>query len=312
MVVGAPSEASSATGVNGNGSNNSAPRSGAAYVFARSGTTWTQQAYLKASNTDADDQFGTSLAVSGDTVVVGAPAERSNATGVNGDQSNNSLPNAGAAYVFFYQNGPVTTGWTQRAYLKASDADANDNFAASVAVSDGTVVVGVLGEDSNATGVNGDSSNNSGTNSGAAYVFARGGTSNAPTWSFQYYLKASNAEANDFFGKSVAVSGDLVVVGAHGESSNALGINGDQSNNSVFGSGAAYVFGPPLLAAVLTIVGSGPGQATISWTPPLAGVALQETLSLSALGWSNSPTGETNPITIPFSAPTKFFRLFKP
>src|SRR5207244_6154961 len=107
VVVGAPMEASNATGVDGNGSNNSAGNSGAAYVFVRSGTTWTQQAYLKASNTGADDQFGYSVAILGSTVVVGAPFEDSNATSVNGDGNNNSATNSGAAYVFFFRNGPV-------------------------------------------------------------------------------------------------------------------------------------------------------------------------------------------------------------
>ncbi|MBI5773279.1 MAG: cadherin domain-containing protein, partial [Verrucomicrobia bacterium] len=74
--------------------------SGAAYVFTRSGTTWTQQAYLKASNTGELDYFGYSVAVSGDTVVVGAYWEDSNATGVNGTQADNSAAESGAAYIF--------------------------------------------------------------------------------------------------------------------------------------------------------------------------------------------------------------------
>jgi hypothetical protein len=86
--------------VNGNQSNNSALDSGAAYVFVRSGTTWSQRAYLKASNTDAYDQFGYSVAVSGNTAVVGARNEGSSATGVNGNQGNNSASLAGAAYIF--------------------------------------------------------------------------------------------------------------------------------------------------------------------------------------------------------------------
>ncbi len=69
-------------------------------MFVRSGTIWSQEAYLKASNTEQHDHFGQSVAVSGDTVVVGAPGEDSNANGVNGDQSNNSADGAGAAYVF--------------------------------------------------------------------------------------------------------------------------------------------------------------------------------------------------------------------
>jgi hypothetical protein len=100
VVVGAYGENSNATGMNGDESNNSAVDSGAAYVFVRSGTIWSQQAYLKASNTDSGDLFGHSLAITGDTVVVGAFSEDSNSTGVNGDQSNNSESYSGAAYIF--------------------------------------------------------------------------------------------------------------------------------------------------------------------------------------------------------------------
>ena len=99
LVVGAPYEASAATGVNGDQADNSAADAGAAYVFARSGTVWTQQAYLKASNTNGGDGFA-SVAISGDTVVVGATGESSAATGVNGNQADNTAARAGAAYVF--------------------------------------------------------------------------------------------------------------------------------------------------------------------------------------------------------------------
>jgi len=100
VVVGAYLEASNATGVNGNQSANSANGSGAAYVFTRSAGVWSQQAYLKASNTGAGDLFGISVAIAGDTVVVGAYGEASNATGVNGTQSDNSAGTSGAAYVY--------------------------------------------------------------------------------------------------------------------------------------------------------------------------------------------------------------------
>jgi hypothetical protein len=107
VVIGSYGEDSNATGVNGDQSNNSAIDSGAAYVFVRSGTTWSQQAYLKASNTGAGDSFGGSLAVSGDTVVVGAFFEDSSARGVNGNQSSNSATDSGAAYIFTgVGNGP--------------------------------------------------------------------------------------------------------------------------------------------------------------------------------------------------------------
>ena len=234
VVVGARSEGSNATGVNGDQNDNSAPNSGAAYVFVRNGTTWSQQAYLKASNTGENDRFGGSVAVSGDTVVVGAVDEDSIATGVNGNQSDNTATSAGAAYVFVRSG----TTWSQQAYLKASNPNSFDYFGTSVAVSRDTVVVGAEGEDSNATGVNGDQTDNSSISSGAAYVFTRSGT----TWSQQAYLKASNTDLIDNFGNSVALSRDTVVVGAVFESSNATGVNGDQSDNSATASGAAYVF----------------------------------------------------------------------
>jgi hypothetical protein len=233
-VIGAYTEDSNATGVAGNGADNSASSAGAAYVFTRSGGTWTQQAYLKASNTGAGDQFGSSVAISSDTVIVGALNEDSNATGVDGNGADNSTSDAGAAYVFTRSGGI----WSQQAYLKASNTGASDNFGNSVAMSGDTVVIGASFESSNATGVGGNGSDNSASFSGAAYVFTR----SSGTWSQQAYLKASNTGEGDFFGHSVAVSGDSVVIGAKSESSNATGVGGDGSNNSASNSGAAYAF----------------------------------------------------------------------
>ncbi len=235
VVVGAYREDCSSTGVNGNQVINCAPESGAAYVFARASGVWAQQAYLKASNIDADDRFGWSVDVSGDTVVVGAYFESSNATGVNGNQADNNAADSGAAYIFVRDGSDV---WSQQSYLKASNTGTYDRFGFSVGVSGDTVVVGAVIEASNATGVDGNQADNS-VFSGAAYVFVRDGVS---VWSQQAYLKASNTNSGDWFGSSVAVSGDTVVVGAYFESSNATGVNGNQADNSADRSGAAYVF----------------------------------------------------------------------
>ena len=110
-MIGGQFEESNATGVNGNQANNSAAHSGAAYVFVRDGTNWVQQAYLKASNTEANDSFGFSVAVSGDTIVIGGTEEDSNATAVDGNQTNNNATDSGAAYVFV-RTGP--TGSSRR------------------------------------------------------------------------------------------------------------------------------------------------------------------------------------------------------
>jgi hypothetical protein len=239
LAVGAPYEASNATGIGGNQASNSSPASGAVYVFSRSGSTWLQQAYVKASNTEEGDLFGNSVALSadGNTLAVGAEREDSNAIGVNGNQANNSLTDAGAVYVFSRSG----TSWSQQAYVKASNTGPFDRFGRSVALSaDGnTLAVGAPFEDSNATGVGGVD-NNSAADAGAVYVYSRSGI----TWSQQAYVKASNTGADDNFGNSVALSadGNTLAVGAPWEDSNAIGVNGNQANNLSPGAGAVYVF----------------------------------------------------------------------
>ena len=237
LAAGAHHEASSATGIDGDQSNNAAPDSGAAYVFTRDVVgVWSQQAYIKASNTDADDRFGTAVALSGDTLVVGVRREDSSATGIDGDQSDNAATDSGAAYVFTRDAAGV---WSQQAYIKASNTDTEDRFGHAVAVSGDTLAVSAYFEDSAATGIDGDQNNNAATDSGAVYIFTRDA---AGVWSQQAYIKASNTDANDVFGDTIALSGDTLAVGALFEKSAATGINGDQSDNSAGDSGAVYVF----------------------------------------------------------------------
>ncbi len=219
IVVGAPGEDSSATGVNGNQSDESAPNSGAVYVFVRNGDVWSQEAYLKASNTGTGDWFGWSVSICEDTIVVGASSEDSSATGVGGDQSDNVQSHSGAAYVFVRSG----TTWNQEAYLKASTSHALASFGTSVSISDDTVVCGAPHQ----------------FGAGAAFVYVRDGG----IWSPEAYLKASNVGGDDYFGTSVSISGDLLVVGAPGEDSDSTGVNGDQNNEDSLDAGAAYVFG---------------------------------------------------------------------
>ncbi|MCA9932809.1 MAG: FG-GAP repeat protein [Ardenticatenaceae bacterium] len=184
--------------------------SGAAYVFVRSGSSWSEQAILRASDAQADDSFGISAALDGDTAVIGTRNEDGGA----GDPAADS----GAAYVFVRSG----SSWSQQAILRASDPQAEDYFGHSVALSGDTVVIGAYQEDGGA----GDPVNNS----GAAYVFIRSGGS----WSQQTVLRASDAQASDWFGYSVATDGDTAVIGAISE--------GGGAGNPVSGSGAAYVF----------------------------------------------------------------------
>jgi hypothetical protein len=186
--------------------------------------------------------FGSALALStdGNTLAVGAVYEDSNATGIGGNQASNAAGNAGAVYVFTRS----ATTWTQQAYVKPANTDAADEFglALSLAADGNSLVVGSHNEDSAATGLGGDATSNAASNAGGIYVFKRVGM----TWAQNNYIKASNTDAADEFGWSVAVSGDAstIAVGATGEDSNASGVNGSQSDNSLLASGAAYVFAP--------------------------------------------------------------------
>jgi hypothetical protein len=240
LAVTALGEDSSATGIDGNQADNAASLSGAVYVFARIAGVWSQQAYVKASNTAAGDAFGENLALSadGNTLAVAAPGEDSSATGIGGNQADNSMSSAGAVYIFSRSG----TTWTQQAYIKASNTGDGDSFGESVAISgDGnTLAVGAQGEDSSATDVGGDQANNTTNNAGAVYVFTRSGTS----WTQQSYVKASNTGLNDAFGRRVAMSGDgnTLVVASPFEDSAATGIGGNQADNTAFDTGAVYVF----------------------------------------------------------------------
>jgi hypothetical protein len=216
---------------------------------------------------------------------------------------NESATDAGAAYVFVRSG----TTWSQQAYLKASNTGISDSFGWSAAVSGDMVVVGAYHEDSSTTGVN-STPNESATDAGAAYVFVRSGT----TWSQQAYLKASNTRAGDDFGISVAVSGDTVVVGADLEDSSTTGVN-STPDESATNAGAAYVFSLPTISnPALSIVTTGSGRATVSWSPAMPGYVLQETLSLSPTNWVNAASGTNNPTVVPATLPTQFYRLFKP
>ncbi len=172
--------------------------SGSAYVFTRSGGTWDAGTKLVAADATADDRFGSAVAISGDTVVVGSA----------GDDDAGS--DSGSAYVFTRSSGT----WDAGTKLAAPDGDADDRFGTSVAISGDTVVVGAMGDD------------DAGSGSGSAYVFTRSGG----TWDAGTKLVAADGGFADFFGISVAISGDTAVVGAF--------LDDDAGVNS----GSAYLF----------------------------------------------------------------------
>ena len=234
LVVGAPLEDSSATGIGGNPLDNSAADSGAAYVYVRQAGTWSQQAYLKASNTGALDRFGERVALDADTIIVGSVHEASVATGIDGDQSDNSSASSGAAYVFERTAGT----WSQTHYVKASNSEAGDGFGSAVAISGDTFVVTAPFEDSPIPGINGFEGGGGGLNAGAAYVYRR----TAGTWSKEAYVKVTNPTKKDQFGHAVAIDGDLMAISTIHESSAAIGVDGTQLDESSKESGAVYAF----------------------------------------------------------------------
>lgn len=234
LAVGAWFEDSASTGVNGNPTNDVAENSGAVYVFRRVGASWEQEAYVKASNTGAGDEFGHSIALAGDTLAVGARYEDGASTGVDGNPADDIIEDSGAVYVF----RRAGTGWEQEAYVKASNTGAHDRFGYSVALAGDMLAVGAYREDGASTGVNGNPADDSALESGAVYVFHRVGTS----WGQEAYVKASNTGANDYFGTSVALAGDTLAVGAWLEASASTGVSGDQADDSAPESGAVYIF----------------------------------------------------------------------
>lgn len=228
-VIGAPYEDSGGRRINGS-PNESLLDSGAAYVYVRNGSSWTQQAFLKASDGEAGDLFGSAVGIEGDTIVVGAPHE---------GESENYQGGKGTVYVFSRDG----TTWSEEARLRTHNRRPADYFGIAVSISGNSILAGAEGENSTAPGV--DSEDNNGeiggghtaASVGAAYVF----TKNNGTWAQQAYLKASNPSSSDVFGRTVALCGDLAVIGAEQERSSTTGINSIPNDNAVR-AGAAYIF----------------------------------------------------------------------
>jgi|GEM_PF-2164936 len=171
--------------------------SGSAYIFVRDDGEWIQQAKLTAEDADEQDFFGLSASISGDNAIVGAYNDD------DGEQS-------GSAYIFFLDDGD----WTQQAKLTAEDAEAGDHFGYSVSISGDNAIVGAWEDDDD------------GENSGSAYKFSL----DDGEWIQQAKLTADDADAGDFFGNSVSISGDNAIVGAIGDDD----------------SGSAYIYHSPI------------------------------------------------------------------
>lgn len=301
LLVGSPNDGSEQSTIT-NGSTvvmrSSSQYYGAAYVYKRTGLNWQQQAYLKAA-LQPDDEFGYSVALHGDTAVVGAPTRNGSLSTIsNGPLTpieEGSISRSGAAWVF------QRTGsqWAQQAYLKASNVCDGCYFGTSVAIWDNTIVVGSNAESSAQTTISVGRvayTDNGASYSGAAYVFERSGS----VWSQQAYLKPSNNSAGNQFGLSVAIAGDIIVVGAYHEntfqSTITQGVTAARGASGYYG--AAYVFkrsGTDWVQEAMLKPANIPLSGLFGWSVAISG----NTVVVSAPGES----GDSNTITNGPSAP---------
>ncbi|MET0001743.1 MAG: hypothetical protein ABW125_20300 [Candidatus Thiodiazotropha lotti] len=288
LAIGAVGDASTATGVGVDpavGGDNSATYSGAVNLYVRDGAGWRQQAYIKASNTGMEDLFGFSISLSedGNTLAVSAVAEASAASGIDGDQADNSVQGAGAVYLFRRNEGvwsqeayikasnsrqwgvfgyqvslsgsgdrlAVGSGgyaylfewdgsdWSQQAMLEPSIADEDNSFGEALSLSsDGsTLAVSAPWED---VSQNNTDEEFPSIDAGAAYVFVSGPRG----WTEQAHIQPTEIDDLDGFGTSVSLSanGNTLAVGSLWESSSARGIDADSTDNSADESGAVYLF----------------------------------------------------------------------
>ena len=286
LAIGALGDASTATGIVVDpevSDDNSATYSGAVYLYVRNGEGWRQQAYIKASNADTGDLFGFSVSLSedGNTLAVSAIDEASAASGIDGDQADNSAEGAGAVYlfrrneevwsqeayikasnstqwgVFGYQVSLSGSGdrlgvgsggyaylfewdgsnWSQQAMLEPSIADEDNSFGEALSLSsDGsTLAVSAPWED-----VSNADEELSSIDAGAVYVFV----SSPDGWTQQTHIQPNEIDELDGFGTSVSLSanGNTLAVGSQWESSSARGIDADPTDNSADESGAVYLF----------------------------------------------------------------------
>lgn len=242
LAVGAPDEDSNQLTISTLGSSDdSFPSSGAVYIYSRSGSTWSQEAYIKAMNGKSTDSFGRYVSLEGSRVAVGVPAEDHSQTTITATATSDSgTPNSGAVYVYKRTAG----AWAIEAFIKPDLTSTNLGFGNSISLKGETLVVGAQNEDWSGNQIinniapTGSSSLN---NTGAVYIYAHNGTN----WAREAYLKAGNSNMDDYFGFKVSNSGDTVIVSTVKEdSSQSTILNNHQSPavNDLTDVGAVYVY----------------------------------------------------------------------
>jgi hypothetical protein len=244
LAIGVSGDDSNALGLDGDQDNTAALNSGAVFTYRSesvllnngvNSTSWLQNQYIKASN--LVQGFGISLDFNRSGTVLAVAT-------TSAPSVNDPAVNTGAVYMFstgFFNN--FGSNLEQQAIVSAENSDGEaDSFDRLSLSGDGnTLIVGADLEDSQSVGIDGDQNNNNASQAGAAYVFTRSGFNN---WQQTSYIKASNTDSGDIFGRAVAISGDgnTIAIGATGERSSAIGIGGEQSDNSEILSGAVYLY----------------------------------------------------------------------
>lgn len=252
LAVGAPGDSSISGGINGAEDDYRGKSSGAVHILRYTDNQWRHTDYIKAAYPRIDDEFGYSLSLSadGNTLAVGAPYDDSSLDGTFDTSSSTEsiLPpednttDSGAAYVFHYSD----SGWQQSLYIKPEAAVTDGYFGWSLSLSaDGRhLAVGTPRDRSGGTGVGDNWDNTNADNSGAAYLYHLPDTAQPGHWSLVNYIKASNTDTSDTFGRSLVLSADAqtLAVAATGEDSDSGEVGGDQDNDNSSNAGAVYLY----------------------------------------------------------------------
>lgn len=195
---------------------NTLSSAGAVYVFKNTSGTWSQVQKMVASDRASSDNFGRRLAMDGDYAIVSAWQEDHDASG------NNYLPQAGSAYILKNNSGT----WSEVQKIVSSDRGSSDYFGTDVQISGDYAIVGAYKEDHDVSG------SNTMSMAGSAYIFKN----NSGTWSQQQKIIASDRLASDWYGFTVAISGDYAIVGAYKEDEDTSGAN------TLGEAGSAYIY----------------------------------------------------------------------
>ncbi len=209
-IIGAYQEDEDASGTN------TLSAAGSAYIFKQTAGVWAQQKKIIASDRNTDDEFGFSVAISGDFAIVGAHWEDEDVSGAN------NLSAAGSAYVFKQTAGV----WAQQQKIVATDRATDDQFGTKVAISGDFAIIGAPNEDEDANG------GNTLSYAGSAYIFKQ----TSGVWAQQQKIVAADRATLDFWGSSLDINGDYAIIGASNEDEDASGAN------KLSNAGSAYIF----------------------------------------------------------------------